>query len=918
MGDRGMTVGEALRRLAAWWRRSRLERELDEEIALHLEDSAQELIESGSEPAEAGLAARRRFGNVTRYREEARDMWGFPTLESFLQDVRLGARFLARTPGLTATAVASLAVGIGAAAAVYGLADAALLRKLPVPEPDRLVLMRWTSAGGFPFESLSGSSDMRGSEASSTSFSMPAFEAIRTQTADRMRTVGFADLYGVAVSAEGQAEKLSGQVVSGNYFDVLGVRPAIGRAIDEGDVRPGAAPVAMLSYTYWQSRFGGAADVLGRVVRVNDVPFAVVGVLPRGFHGTLQVGQDPEVTLPLTAYGPVTRSEDPLRPGFWWVLLMARLEPGVTPADVEPAVTGIVQRLTAEARPDLPAAQLPRLRVLPGGRGQLEVRERMQDSLLPMALAVGVLLLVACANVASLLLARGQARGRELAVRVALGAPRLRIVRQLLTEGLVLALLGGLLGLALARVVGRALAPALLGGAGDEVAITATFDGHVVAFALLLSLACCLLFALVPALRTTLSAPSVHAGSRGVVGAPGHARLGRALVATQVSLSVLLLSAAALLTVSVRNLVRVDPGFDPRGVLLFSIDASHDDPAPARRTVEAVLERVGALPGVRSASLASHALISDSASIQVASRPDEARPQPGSREARPYMESHRAWALEVHEGFLATMGIELRRGRALGALDVDGAARVVLVNERLARQLYGTTDVVGRHLRFGLRDQQPVEIVGVTADARYASLRKEPPPTAYVPWRQEGGGRVTFVVRTTGDPLRLAAPVRDAVRDVDPDLPVVGLRTQEDQIRQSLTRERLFAGLATLLGVVTLALCAIGVFGLLAYTVSRRTQEMGVRKALGARPGELRWMVVRQSLAMTGMGLAIGAPAAAFGSRVLGSLLYGLEPGDPWLLAGTCLLLVLVSVAAAWWPARRAASVDPLVALRAE
>jgi predicted permease len=282
------------------------------------------------------------------------------------------------------------------------------------------------------------------------------------------------------------------------------------------------------------------------------------------------------------------------------------------------------------------------------------------------------------------------------------------------------------------------------------------------------------------------------------------------------------------------------------------------------------------------------------------------------------MKRHEAWMLEVHEDFLQTMGVELRRGRALRAVDHAGAARVAVVNESLARRLYGTTEVVGRHLQLGLREAAAVEIVGVTGDARYASLRDEPPPTAYVPWRQGTRAHVTFVVRSSSDPWPLAGPLRAAVAEVDPSLPVLDLRTQEEQIGRSLTRERLFAGLATWLGAVTLALCAIGVFGLLAYTVGRRTQEMGIRLALGARASQVRWMVVRQSLSLTAAGLAMGIPGAFFGSRVLSSLLYGVAPGEPALLAGACVLLVAVSLAAAWWPARRAASVDPMVALRAE
>ena len=910
----------SLRRVIAMFRRDRLDDELAEEIGQHIELRRQALVERGMDPRQADWEARRAFGNVTAIREETRDMWGFPSVDTLAQDLRYGVRLLRRSPGFTATAVLSLAIGIGASAAVFSLANTVLLRKLPVPRPDDLVVLRWFSTG-FPFESLSGYASQNGNEGSSTSFSLAAFDAIRKETSGSLDTFGFADLYRMNVAVDGRPETEYAQVVSGNYFSTLGVLPASGRTIGAADDQAGAAPVAVISHEYWRRRFNAAPDTVGRGIVINNVSVTIVGVVQEGFHGTLQVGQEPAITLPLSMYGPVTRGEDPLDPNFWWVLMMARLKPGSTAEQVQPRLDAIVKQSVRTAKPAIDGKLLPRVVVDRGAAGQTEDRNSMREPLVAMAFVVAIVLLVACANVATLLLARGRARVREVAVRVAIGAPRRRIVRQLLTESLLLAAIGSLLGLAIARWLSSALAPALITRGSTGLTLDAGLDWTVLGFTMLLAFACSVVFGLAPALRSTdvRIASGLQEAGRGAAGTR-RTRLGASLVVVQVALSMLLVSTAGLLAYSVRNLQRVSPGFDPRNVLVFGIEPQQNgyDEARVHQILDASLERLRAIPGVRGASVSSHRLISNSSAIGVASRLDETRPEAGSDGAGAFMESHSVWRLVVDDSFLDTMGIRVLRGRGLSTADTKEAAVAAVINEALAKQLFGTSDVVGREFRLGLRSDTNVRVVGVAADARYTSMRRDPPPTAYLSYRQQPMPSATFEVRTSGDAKALAPTVREAMREVDATLPLVNLRTQDDQIIESLTEEHLFARLATLLGAVTLLLSGIGVYGLLAYSVARRTQEIGVRMALGAERSAVGWMVLKQSLVLAGAGMALGLPAAIFGTRVVQSMLYGLTARDPMTMGSAAIIMTVVSVAAAYIPARRASRVNPIVALRAE
>ena len=913
----------AIRRALAYFARSRHDDDLREEVEAHIDERRRSLIAEGLDPRDAAFEARRMFGNVTAIREETRDMRSFRPIDTLVQDVRYGLRLLRRSPVFTASAVGSLALGIGSAAAVFSLADTLLLRKLPVRAPEELVLVRWTSGPESVFESLTGTGKQTETEMSSTSFSRLAYDRTRTELAPQADVIGFADLYRSNLAIDGKPEIAFAHAVSGNYFNALGLRPAAGRLLVDSDDARGAQPAAVLGYDMWQRRFGGSHAVVGRPLVLNGVSFLVAGVMPKGFNGTLQVAQPLDVAVPLAWYGEASRGgSNPEDPNFWWVLMMGRLRNGATAERVQSAADLIVKQTVAAHKPNLKPEALPRVRIEPGSQGQTETRTHLREPIRIMAAVVLVVLLVACANVANLLLARGRARARELAVRSAIGAPRRRIVRQLLTEGLLLGAIASAIGLVLAQWMAAALIPALA-STSDSLAVRITLDVRIVAFTCLLAVVCSIVFALVPAVRSSEAhiTTGLQEHSRGSVGSRRRFSAAGTLVIVQVALSMLLVTAAGLLAWSARNLQGVDPGFDPRNLLTFSVDTSLNgyDVSKSRTLTDAALERLRALPGVTGASMSSHRLIADSSSIGVARQASETPPPLGSAEARQFGTKHRAWRLVVDGGFFETMKIPLLRGRTFTFADVDKAPLVVIVNTALANQLFGSADVVGRRISMGIVAKTPeLEIVGVVADAKYTTLKRDAPPTAYFPYQQGALNRATFEMRTSGDPMAYVSAVREALRSVDDTLPIFDIRTQEQQIVISLERELMLAKLATLLGGVTLLLSGIGLYGLLAYAVTRRTPEIGVRMALGAEKGQVRWMILRQSFLLVAIGLALGIPGAAYSSRFVESLLFGLTAADPKVLIVASVVMVVVGCVAAYVPARRASRIDPLTALRAE
>ena len=908
------------RHLRAWTRRSRLDDELRDELAQHVEWTTERLMAEGLPQAEARRRAAVATGNVTTLRERSRDIWGFPSLDSVIQDARYGVRQMRRAPLFTFVAVLSLAIGIGASAAVFSLADAMLFTKLPVPKPDQLVLLRWSSGPRAPFSSLNGNGERNAEGLASTSFSKAAFQEMQRVVSAKMTLAGFADLYDVSVSVDGRAELANANVVSGNYFETLRVSAAAGRTLGPADDTPGAPGAAVISHGFWRKRFGGAGDTIGRSINVNGIPFTIVGITAPGFRGTGQVVDAVDVFLPFSARPQIVRGDEPVDdPAFWWVLMVGRLRDGITAADVKGSLDLVLKQVTAASRPDFRAGELPALAVLDGSRGQHETRDSFRDPLKTMAVVVMIVLLVACANVANLLLARGQARSRELSVRAAIGAPRSRVIRQLVTEGILLAALGSMCGLVAATWISRALMPALTTSPG---AAQPALNIKLFAFVGVLAAGCAVFFALTPAIRSTrltLTAGLRDASTRTT--GHGRSRLAGSLVVLQLALSMMLVVTAALLARSLRNLDRAELGFDVRNVLMFKVDPTLNGYAPdrVRDVATRIAERLRTLPGVAGVTYTSHALLSHQSSIGVATRESETAPALGSAEASAFMENHLAWRQVTGPDFFATLRIPIVRGRALDGGDSAKAQPVMVINRLLARQLFDSEDVVGRRVRLGMQKSSPVyEIVGLVADARYTAIRERMPPTAYLAAAQQPLRTVVFEVRTSADAGAIGTAVREAVRAIDDQLPIVNMRTLEQQVAESLRQERLFARLAVLLGAVTLALSAIGLYGLLAYGVAQRVPEIGLRMALGAERASVGWMVLRQSLLLAAAGLVAGAAGAYAGTKLIESLLYELPARDPVAIAAASVILLTACALAGYIPARRAARVDPLVALRAD
>jgi predicted permease len=904
----------------AWLRRGRLDDELREEMAQHVAWKTQALIDEGVPAGEARRRAAIAVGNVTRLREESRGIWGFPSLDSVGQDLRYGARQMRRAPLFTAVAVMSLAIGIGASASVFSLADTLLFRKLAVSDPDSLVVLKWYSGPTMPFSSLNGNGEQTSSGLSSTSFALAALREMQAAGRDSIDLLGFADLYEVNVAIDGRAEVVNAHAISGNYFTVLGVRPAAGRPLSAPDDRADAAPAAMISHQFWRRRFGGSPDAIGRAVVVNGIPFTIAGITAEGFTGTGQVDSAPDVFVPLALRGRVVRADEPDEdPNYWWVLMVGRLRPGANAEGVQKTLDLVLKRTVASAKPQLTATELPRVALLPGARGQDETRAYLREPLRAMSTVVFIVLLVACANVANLLLARGRTRVRELSVRAAIGAPRRRVVRQLFTEGALLALGGAVLGAIVANWLTAALLPALTTAAG----LLPRVDWRVLAFVASLACACALTFALVPALRSTrgsLIAGLQEAARRGTAG-PQRARLAGALVVVQIALSMVLVVTAALLTRSLRILERAELGFDPGGILTFRLDPTQNGYTPdrIRAFYGRAYEALRGAPGVLGVTTMSHTLLSNSSSIGVGSTEGDALPEPGSSDAQAFARDHSVWRQMTGPGFFDTLRLPIVRGRPLDERDTASSQRVAVVNRILARQLFKTEDVVGRRFRLGLNPKSPLyEIVGLAGDARYTSLRSDMPPTAYLASSQHPAGAATFAIRTAGDPAAFANTARDAIRRIDDQLPLMGMRTMEEQAARSTRQERLFARLSVMLGLVALTLSAIGLYGLLAYAVAQRVPEIGLRMALGAERRAVSWMILRQSLVLAGIGLVAGTAGASLTGRLVESMLYRLPARDTIALATAAGIMLTTCLLAGYLPARRASRVDPLVALRAD
>ena len=938
------TLKELQHSIRSLFRRRQEEQQLYDELQFHLDRQIEQNLAAGMPPEEARYAALRLFGGLPQIKKECRDMRQTQFIDTLLRDISYSLRQLRRSPGLTAIVVLSLALGIGANTAIFSLIDAVMLKLLPVKDPGQLLLMSWavrSKPGIIPsfLRSLSGEMDQDPTgRFTSTSFSYPAFEDIRARNQVFAGVLGFADADRLNVGAGGQPGLAVGQFVSGDYFSTLGVQAFLGRTITPVDDTLRASPAAMISYDYWAQRFGRDPAVLGRAITVNGVPFTLVGVTPPEFFG-LQPGRAIEVWIPLHTQ-PQVWPEPEVRKAAkfsarddWWVVVMGRLKQRITEQQARAELDVILRQNVAPTAPheahgsQSVSPELPRVELAPASKGLNALRHQFSRPLFVLMAVVVLVLLIACANVANLLLARAMSRQKEVAVRLALGAGRRRLVRQLLTESALLATGGGVLGAILAYRVSDVLLVFMSSGR-EPVQLHVSPDLRVLGFTALISVFTGILFGLAPALRGTRLdlTTALKEGAGGVFrrGRPlrgARLGLGKALVASQAAMSLVLLIGAGLFVRTLRNLSSQDIGFDRSNLLLFGI-------APAlagykgeklASFYQELQRRIEALPGVRSVSLSQNRLINGGVSITGFFLQGYS-PQAGGTE------TNDPWHGGVHvnqvgPSFFETVGIPLLIGRTLNAGDAGKSAKVAVINTTLVRKRLGNANPIGR--RFGFGDEKSssdITIVGVVGDAKYSDLRKEPPPTVYVPYTQnpEEPGAMNYEVRTAGDPKNWIGSVRQTVLGLDKSLPLFDINTETQQIEQATFQERLFARLLSFFGLLALVLACVGLYGVMAYGVARRTNEIGLRMALGAERGRVLWMVLGETWWLMAAGVCIGLPLALAACRLVSSMLFGLKPADPLTIATATLILVAVAALAGYLPARRASRVDPMVALRYE
>ncbi len=902
--------------------KSHVEKELSDELRFHLEKLTEENVGRGMTPQAARYAALRELGGMEQIKEECRDMRRVNYLENFLQDIRFGLRQLRRDPGFTVVAILTLALGIGANTAMFSLIDAVMLRPLPVRDPQRLVILKW-GARQWPrtnvFYAWSGcpikAAGLKEPVPAGCSFSYPMFEQVRAENGVFAGVFAFLPAGQVAVNIDGNSTVASGEFVSGEFFPTLGIRPALGRLLGPSDDGADASPVAVLSYTFWKRQFGSAPSVIGRSVVVNGAPFEVVGVGPPGFLG-LDPGMVRDIWLPLSTQTRVTKYvPKPADPASWWLLVGARIKPGVQTAQAQAATQVVFSRgVTGGASPMLRPEDVPHIDLVSATHGLASLQKGFADPLVLLMAAVGLVLLIACINMASLTLARTAARERELAVRFALGAERWRIIRQLLTESLLVAAAGGSLGMLLAFLGASSLATFISANWYSPLDVNVRPDVRVLAFTMAIATLTGILFGLAPALRSTRVgvAPALKERAADPSWINSRERrfgLGNTLVTAQVALSVLVLSGASLLIRTLINLTTMNVGFDARNLIIFGLEPEsngYKDDRIASLFAE-LQRRLTAIPGVASVGYSAVPLLSGAYISQDIYFGDESD------------RSSQVAALNVGSDFFETLRIPLVAGRTYDSKDLSqassGKAKVVIVNQSFARRFFGKRNPLGQLVSFEKGKSPDVEIVGVVGDTKYYSLREAIEPTIYSPM-QPGGG--TFEVRTAVDPKALLPSIRQAVRSVDSNLPMYSLMTQTEQIDRAIFRERLVAWLSGALALLALVVACIGLYGLLSFEVTRRTHEVGVRMALGASRLNVLRMVLGRGIRLVALGALIGIAAALGLTRYLQSLLYGVRPIDPLGYAVGTVLLLIVGAAACYVPARRATKVDPMVALRYE
>ena len=899
-------------------RRNKVNRELDEELSAYLEMAAVEKMKLGMSRKEALRAVRLEQGTPELTREVVRSGSWESVVENCWRDLRFAARMLRKAPGFTAVAVLTLALGIGANTAIFSLLNAVMLKTIPVSRPAQLVILRWSAHSRPQNLGTSSYGDCLWVPGAiqSCSFSFPMYKALLAHTDAFSSVLAMAGAGQLDLSGNGPASMVGGELVSGNYFEALGVSSVLGRTIQPSDDRAGTAPVVVLNFGYWQRAFGGAPDVIGRNVRLNGAPFTIVGVIDPQFT-RLTPGKSHDLWIPLSQATSIRPSWNDQRQQEddatnWWLAIIGRRKPEISLAQAQ-AATNLVFRneLLHGANPLFKEADDPQVALLPAQKGLVGFRQYYDEPIYILSVAVGIVLVIVCANLAALLLARAAAREKEMAVRLALGAGKGQIIRQLLTESLLLSFAGALLGMVFANWSVQALAAFISRNAYASLFIDTRLDARVLAFTVVITLLTGILFGIAPALRGSRInvGLALKDGSAGSAKAAGRRiGLGSCLVVAQVALSVVVLVGAGLLVRTLTNLREVNPGFDTHNVLLFGIN-----PTLARYKVETIQTlyrelqaRLGSVPGVISASYSSDTLLNNglwTSGVHIEGQPKDSTVETDM--------------LAVGPEFFETMRLPLVGGRTFSNFDLQSERAIAIVNQTFVQRFLGGKNPLGVHLGGTTPSGNKIEreIVGIVGDAKYDNLRKSVEPTAYVPLQK---GAAYFAIRTSTQAEALVPTVRQIVASFDENLPLFDVRTQTETIDRLLFNERLVAQLSCVFGALALILACIGLYGLLSYEVARRTREIGIRTALGAQRSEIFRLVLRQGLTLTIFGAIVGITAAIGVTRYLGSLLYGVAATDPLTLVTTAFTLVAVALLAGYIPSRRAMRVDPMVALRYE
>jgi putative ABC transport system permease protein len=837
-------------------------------------------------------------------------------MNTLMQDIRYGLRMLAKAPAFTAIAILTLALGIGANTAIFSFTDQVLLRTLPVPNPEQLVVLRSPGPqNGHCWSDIDGCAQ---------SFSYPMYKAIREHASVFAGLLVYRDI-DVNVSGHGTTQSAHGALVSGNYFQALEVQPALGRVFDASDeTAPGANPVAVLSYGYWTRQFGADPSILNKPLIVNGVPLTVVGVARKGFDG-IELGELPGIFIPVTMKSQMMPTEGHALEDHsdFWLPVVGRLKPGISLRRAQASLGPIYASLLkedAKIRGGFPPDLLKRytskpLLLVSGSHGRLVLQSDAQEPLLVLMSMVGLVLLIACANLAGLLVARGEARQREIAVRLAMGAGRGRLVRQLLTESLLIGIAGGAAGIALASWCLNAMVGAIPADQG-MLGLASNLDLRVLWFAVALTLTTSILFGLAPALRATrvdLHSTLKDQGSS-VSEGRSNIRLRKVLIISQVALTAVLLAGAGLFARTLANLEHANLGVNTSHVLQFSVapDLSGDTPAQTLQFADSARRKIGAVPGVRSVSISTIQIFAnDDMGFNITPQGYVMHPDEDTNVLADY----------IGPNYFSTMGVPLIAGREFTEADSATSQKVIIINEKLARRFFAGRNPIGMRIAEGAGNHLhfDMQIVGVVADSKWDGPRNAIQPFLYEPYSQDPRlGALTFYVRTERDPAQMAATLHGVIARLDPNLPVNNMRSLDEQISDSMFNDKLVAMLSVSLALLAALLAALGLYGVLTYVVARRTREIGIRMALGGQRADILRLIIGEGARLTIIGGAIGIIVALIATRWVASLLYGVTARDPLTFVGVIVLLAIVSGAACYLPARRAMRVDPMVALRYE